>query len=121
MQSQEIPSSQWTPFFNELSKRHQGEHVSIELMGRDLGDQMEAQDQSLMGIMVDEPTGACKIDVMVGEQGTNIAHEVAHPIHVRLAKRDDGKDVAIEIESDAGPCTLVRFMPDVTSGSGADA
>ena len=111
MQSQEIPTTQWVPFFNELSKRHNGDHVTVELMGRDIGDQREAQDQSLMGITVDPPSGACKIEVMVGDTHTNIAHEIAHPIHVRLARSDDGKDAAIEIEADSGPCTLLRFLP----------
>jgi len=111
MQTQEIPDNQWIPFFNALSKRHQGEHVTVELLGRDIGDQTEMKDQSLMGITVDPPTGACKIEVMGGEPGgANIAHEIAHPIHVRLARSDDGKDQALEIESDAGPATLVRFL-----------
>jgi hypothetical protein len=111
MRSQEIPGDQWIPFFNELSRRHQGDHVSIELLGRDIGDQHEAADQELLGITVDPPTGACKIQVMAGElAGANISHEIAHPIHVRLAQSDDGKDEALEIESDGGPSTLVRFM-----------
>lgn len=111
MQSHEIPSDQWVPFFNDLSKRHQGEHVSIELMGRDIGDQLEAQDQSLLGITVDPPSGAFKIEVIVGESsGINIAHEIAHPIHVRLAQADDGRDAALEIEPDGGPRTLLRFV-----------
>jgi len=114
MHSHEIPSDQWVPFFNDLSKRHQGEHVSVELMGRDIGDQMAAQDQSLLGITVDPPSGAFKIEVMLGEMnGVNMAHEIAHPVHVRLAQSDDGKDAAIEIEPDGGPCTLVRFTPEV--------
>jgi len=112
MQTQEIPDNQWVPFFNELSKRHQGEHVTVELLGRDIGDQTEMKDQALMGITVDPPTGACRIQVMAGDLAhTNIAHEIAHPIHVRLAKSDDGKDQALEIESDSGPATLVRFLP----------
>jgi len=112
MQTQEIPSNQWVPFFNELSKRHTGDHVTVELLGRDIGDQHEAQDQSLMGITVDPPSGACKIEVMVGEdEHTNIAHEIARPVHVRLAKSDDGIDAALEIEADSGPRTLVRFLP----------
>jgi hypothetical protein len=111
MQTHEIPDNQWGPFFNELSKRHQGEHVTVELIGRDVGDQTEARDQALMGIMMDGPTGACKIEVIAGDLGqANIAHEIAHPIHVRLATGDDGKDQALEIESDAGPATLVRFL-----------
>lgn len=112
MQNQEIPSEKWVRFFNDLSKRHQGEHVSIELLGREIGDQYEAQDQSLMGISVDPPTGACKIQVMVGDaRPLNISHEIAHPIHVRLAKLDDGSDAALEIESEGGPSTLLRFLP----------
>jgi hypothetical protein len=111
MRTHEIPSSQWIPFFDELSKRHQGEHVTVELLGRDIGAQVEVEDQSLLGITVDPPTGACKIEVMAGEaNGANIAHEIAHPVHVRLAQSDDGQDEAIEIESDAGPATLVRFL-----------
>jgi hypothetical protein len=116
MHSHEIPSNQWIPFFNDLSKRHQGEHVSVEMLGRDIGDQHVAQDQSLLGITVDPPTGACKIDVMVGEAGhANIAHEISHPIHVRLAQSDDGNDAALEIETLSGPCTLVRFMPGTSN------
>jgi len=112
MQTHEIPSNEWIPFFNELSKRHQGEHVTVELMGRDIGDQREAEDQSLLGITVDPPSGSCKIEVMMGDPGgTNIAHEIAHPIHVRLAQTEQGTDAAVEIESDAGPATLVRFLP----------
>ena len=112
MRTQEIPSEQWIGFFNDLSKRHQGDHVTIELIGREIGSHQEAQDQSLQAITVDPPTGACMIEVMVGDAPSpNIAHEISHPIHVRLAKGDDGKDAALEIESDAGPATLVRFGP----------
>jgi hypothetical protein len=112
MQSHEIPSDQWVPFFNDLSKRHQGEHVTVELLGREIGDQLEAQNQSLLGITVDPPSGAFKIEVMLGENnGVNMSHEIAHPIHVRLAQSDEGLDAAIEIEPDGGPCTLVRFIP----------
>ena len=57
MQTQEIPDNQWGPFFDELSKRHQGEHVTVELLGRDIGVQMAAEDQSLMGISVDARPG----------------------------------------------------------------
>ena len=112
MQSHEIPSEQWVPFLDDLSKRHQGEQVTVELIGREIGDQQAARDQSLLGITVDPPSGAFKIDVIMGDRtGINMSHEIAHPIHVRLAQSDDGRDAALEIESDNGPRTLVRFMP----------
>ena len=112
MRNHEIPSEQWIPFFNALSKRHQGDPVTVELMGKDIGDQRAAEDQALLGITVDPPTGSCKIEVMMGDRtGTNIAHEIAHPIHVRLAQQDNGADAALEIEAEDGPATLLRFVP----------
>ena len=113
MQSHEIPSNQWVPFLNDLSRRHQGDHVTVELSGEEIGSQREAQDQELLGITADPPAGSCRmIEVMVGDpRGVNIAHDIAHPIHVRIAKTDEGKDVALEIEPESGPRTLVRFMP----------
>ena len=111
MQSQEIPSDQWVPFFNDLSRRHQGEHVKVELLGRHLGDRHLPKDQSLVGISINPPTGTCKIDVMVEEAGnSNLAHEIAHPIHVRLSQNDAGIDEAVEIETCSGPCRLLRFL-----------
>lgn len=110
MHSHEIPRAEWIPFFDELSKRHHGEHVSVEVVGRAIGDQLVARDQSLLGITVDPPGNACKIQVMVGDPGlANISHEISHPIHVRLAQADDGHDAAIEIDNGDGPFTLLRF------------
>ncbi|HSZ59753.1 MAG TPA: DUF5335 family protein [Tepidisphaeraceae bacterium] len=116
MQTHEVPDKQWIPFLNDLSKRHQGEPVTVELIGRDIGDQSEAKDQSLLGITVDPPTGSCKIEVMSGGSDSLIAHEISHPIHVRLAQLDNGADAALEIESDSGPSTLVRFLTSEQAG-----
>jgi hypothetical protein len=110
MQSHEIPSDQWVPFFNDLSKRHQGEHVTVESLGRHFDDRQLPKDQSLVGISVDPPTGACKIDVMVG---SSVAHEVTHPIHVRLSQNDAGNDTTVEIDTCSGACTLVRFLSSI--------
>jgi hypothetical protein len=110
MHSHEIPNAEWVPFFDEVSKRHHGEHVTVELIGRKIAGRGFRRDESLMDITVDPPTGACKIQVMLGGSiTTNMAHEIAHPIHVRLSQSDDGKDAAIEIEADDGPCAVVRF------------
>ena len=122
MHSHEIPTDQWVPFFNDLSKRHKGEHVKVEFLGRDSGEQHLPNEPSLVGISVDPPTGTCKIDVMVEDAGhSNVAHEFAHPIHVYLvylSQDDAGKDEAVELETCSGPCTLLRFgSTDVKSAS----
>ena len=110
MHTHEIPSEQWAPFFKDVTKRHRGEHVKVEFLGREFGEQDLPNDPSLLGISVDPPTGTCKIDVVVEEAGhSNVAHEFAHPIHVYLSQDDAGKDQTVEIETCSGPCTLLRF------------
>ncbi|HTL31123.1 MAG TPA: DUF5335 family protein [Tepidisphaeraceae bacterium] len=114
MQTREIPIEQWEPFFNSFSECHQGEKVTVKIVGKDIGDQTEMCDMPLMGISADRKAGGGeRIEVSAGETtSAHITHAVLHPSHVRLAESDDGQAIAMQIESDDGPVTLVRFSQD---------
>ena len=43
MQTREIPISQWQPFLDQFSQGHQGEKVTVTIVGRDIGEQTERQ------------------------------------------------------------------------------
>ena len=45
----------------------------------------------------------------------HLMHAVTHPSHIRIARSDDGRDSALQLESDDGPTTLVRFSNPNTS------
>jgi hypothetical protein len=113
MQTQEIPSDQWGPFLDNLSRRHEGEPVSIEIEGRDIGVQPEGRNVQLIGITFDPKDSiGQEIDVIItdsDETKRQMMHAVTHPSRVQIARSDDGRDTALQLESKDGPTTLVRF------------
>jgi hypothetical protein len=112
MQTREIPIEQWEPFLDNFSQCHLGEKVTVKIMGKDVGDQTEMCDMPLMGISADcKAGGGERIEVSAGDStSAHITHAVTHPSHVRVAENDDGQAIAMQIESDDGPVTLVRFV-----------
>jgi hypothetical protein len=124
MNTREIAHDQWAPFLNEFSQAHRGERVEVRVMGGELGEQAEASGLPLVGITDDfKAADGERIEVMAGEareQGlgglgnggdAHVSHSIIHPIHVRIAEQEDGTPVAVQIESEDGTSTLVRFLP----------
>ena len=111
MQTREIPSHEWVPFLDEFSRRHLGQPVTVEILGRDVGAEIEARDLPLIGVSVDLKDNAEQIDVIVGDSpDAHVMHAVARPSHLRVATADNGAEQALQIESADGPTTLVRFL-----------
>jgi hypothetical protein len=120
MQTHEIPNRDWGNFLNNLSRRHEGEDVTIEVQGSDIGAQTESRGARLIGITFDPKDSIGEeIDVMVRcNDQTHLMHAVSHPSHVRIAQSDSGADAALQLEDQDGRTTLVRFLaPPAAEGS----
>jgi len=112
MQSFEVPREQWDHFLTDLSQSHQGWQATIELQSPDFGAQHVADKVPLQGINFEVAgTQAGSIEIGVGEVDTFLTHLVEHPTHVRVAEAESGVDVAVEIESESGPVTLLQLHP----------
>jgi len=113
MQTHEIPCDQWGYFLDSLTRRHEGEPVTIEVEGRDIGAQSAGKDMQLIGITFDPKDSIGEeIDVIVArgdDASAHLMHAVTHPSHIRIARSEDGQDAALQLESSDGPTTLVRF------------
>ena len=110
MPTQEIPYDNWVAFFDSFSLQHQGWLVTIEVLGADIGAQVESKGLPLQGITADlKGSGATSISIMVGEEpDDHLTHTIHAPAHVRIKRNEQGADEALEIES-ATETTLVRF------------
>lgn len=111
MQTHEIPSEQWGPFLDKITRRHEGQQVSIEIEGADLGAQPQARGMRLIGITFDpkEAIGQ-EIDVIVrNDAEVHLMHAIPHPSHLWIAQTEQGQDRALQVQSAEGPTTLVRF------------
>ena len=113
MRTKEILCEQWPPFFDDFTRLHQGEHVNVETLGKDeWGVISHVRNQPLVGIVAgDSRAGIGEwIEIIAGDSAqTHATHSIAKPAHVRLAEEENGKAVALQIESAKGLVTMVRF------------
>ena len=72
----EIPREEWTGFMDSFSRQHEGWLVTVEVLGREIGAQVEAEGKPLEGITAELKDGS--EDLIV----------VRLPIRVRRHRRD---------------------------------
>ena len=104
----------WTRCLDDLSRRHYFDPVTVEVMGLDIGDQIEAKHAALVGLSFDakdRPSAAVSI-LLESPLGGHTERLVHGPINVLLKKRADGDDDVLAIEASDGTTTLVKFERD---------
>jgi hypothetical protein len=99
-ETQELPRETWTPYFDELSKHLGTTEATIEVSGRDLGNQIAAERLVLTGITFDH-----KDDVLVigldapGGDPEEYEHLVEHPQRILVAPGGvPGAELAIDVQ-----------------------
>ena len=122
MKTKEIPKNEWPAFFDSFSRQHEGWLVTLEILGAEVGAQVEERELAFEGI-VDEWDEAQlnKIAIMIGAKpDDHITHSIRHPTQVSLEQTDEGADVALAIRSADGVTALLRFrspmLPEMVDG-----
>jgi hypothetical protein len=112
----EIPREAWNKFFTRFSQDHETQFVAVEVMGRDIGAQVEGKSLLLSGISPADADGESLALSFDSVNGEHLTHMVNKPTHVWVQRAADLTDEALEIESADGTRTLVRF-PSYDPGS----
>ena len=107
----EIPRDRWDNFFSRFSADHETQLVAVEVMGRDIGAQVEGRSLLLGGISPAESNDGSLALLFDSVDGEHLTHMVTKPTHVWLQRTPNNMDEALEIESADGTKTLVRFPP----------
>jgi hypothetical protein len=114
MTTQEIPRKDWPEFSQAFSQRHDNWLVTLEVMGSEIGAQVEGRGLRLRGLSADTSQEGSNFALMLETaNGDHLTHVVAAPTHVWLEQAPDGADVALEIQSADGTNTLVTFRSAV--------
>ena len=110
MKTREIPRDEWTKFFDNLSRRQEGWQVTLEVLGQDIGDQVEERHMFLAGLTAEVADEGDKIEIMMGgKPSSHVTHMITAPIQVDLQQTDLGVDSALQIKSADGTTTLLHF------------
>jgi hypothetical protein len=111
--TREIPREEWGPFFDEFSRRREGWIVSVEIVSPELGAQEETAGLPLVGIGVDRRG---EIEIIVGwGRDRHLTHIINDAHHVWLAKSQESRSEALNVESEDGIATLVHFSRIATA------
>lgn len=111
MKTKEIPREEWGTFFDNFSREHEGWLATLEILGAEIGAQVEERELPLKGIVDewDEVEGS-EIMIMVGTKpDDHITHRIGNATQVSLEQTDDGTDAALAIKSADGTTALLRF------------
>ena len=118
----EIPREEWAGFLDGFSRRHEGWLVTVEVVGEELGAQVEAEGKPLGGVTAElKEGGGDLISITIGRTPAGrVTHNVASPTRVRVEQAENGADMALQIESPGGATTLVRLrsamLPEMVDG-----
>ena len=119
---QELPRNEWLTFLDSFSTEHQGWLVDLEIVSPGKGTRVEANAMPFVGITADLSRGDGEtLYVMLGRAPEDhLTHTVRGVSHVRLRESDEGAHEAVEIGSNTGETTRVRFrsvvLPEMVNG-----
>jgi hypothetical protein len=118
----EIPRNEWPEFFDSFSRQHEGWLVTVEVLGAEIGAQVEAQELPLEGITAELKAGSEDVITIIiggGSRG-RVTHNILQPTHVRIEQSESGADMTLQIESGSAVTTLVSFrsamLPEMVDG-----
>lgn len=115
MKTKEIPRNEWPKFFGRFSRQHEGWLATLEILGSEIGAQVEERGMAFEGIADegDEVQGH-EILIMFGAKpDDHVTHSISHPTAVSLEQTDEGADAALAIKSEDGVTALLRFRSAV--------
>lgn len=122
MKTKEIPESDWSAFFDSFSRQHEGWLITMEVVGTEIGAQVQGQDLTLEGITNEhnKANGNTIITMIGARPDEHITHNIESPTQVSLSQTDEGADAVLAIKSRDNLTTLLRFrspmLPEFVDG-----
>src|SRR5215217_1108208 len=103
----EVPRAEWVNYLDGFSRQHEGWLVTVEVLGAEIGAQVEAQELPLEGITAGSKAGGEGVITIIlgGGPRERVTHSITRPAHVRVEQTESGADMALQIESGGGVTT----------------
>ena len=109
--TQELPHETWRTYFDELSKVLGTVEATVEVVGRDVGAQIEAERLVLTGITYDDRSDVLVIGLDApGKPAEDLERMVDRPQRIMVATGETPpEEMAIDVEDAEGNQTIVRL------------
>jgi hypothetical protein len=108
--SQEIARTSWREYFDEFSRTIGTAEVTIEVAGRDLGDQIAAERLVLTGITYDDKDDVLVVALDTGGSRDEYEHMIDSPQKIYVATLDNG-ETTFEVTDGEDHQQLIHVRP----------
>lgn len=105
-----VPRERWGEFFDQFTDGNRGRHISIEIIGSEVGDAELIKNAPLHAIIYDRPGKGDDLVIEVGKDEVSYAHTVDSPTEVLTGQNSLGVMVALRISDAAGTQTLIELQ-----------
>ena len=110
MSTREIPRDEWSTFFDNFSRKHEGWGATLEVFGQEIGDQIEERGLFLAGVTADLSDRGDRISIMLGGKTEgHLTHIITAPTEVGFEQTEDGANSALQIKSADGNTALLHL------------
>jgi hypothetical protein len=108
--TQEIKVDQWIVFLAEFTREYRGAHARLEVLGPDVGYQVETDDRPFDGVSADVKDGAHAVWITFGSTTKDhITHGIPNVAAIRLRPPAGKLGAALEVEARDGTRTLLEL------------
>lgn len=107
--SKQIDSDRWLEFFDQFTDSNKGRTVTIEVVDQEMGDQELIQNAPLFSINYDPADKGNDLVIETGQNEVSYAHTVDAPTEVMVGQDEQGMVQALQIVSQQGRQTLIKF------------
>ncbi len=104
-----LPREDWGKFFDQLSTDRRGEHISIEMLDKELGDEELIKNAPLLAMIYDRPGKGDNLAIETGIDEMSYGHSIESPTEVTTGENADGEIIAISISEASGRKTLIKI------------
>jgi len=102
----DIQKDEWPTFFDAFTREHIGWTITLELIGTEIGAQIQDRELVFEGIVTERQ----EIMIMAGERADDhVSHRIAKAVEVSVDEDHDSSSSMIMIKAADGITTLLRL------------
>ena len=106
----DIQREQWSKFFDNFTREHRGWTITLEIIGTEIGAQIQDRELVFEGIATEGKETASQIMIMAGETPDgHITHRIARPVQVGFDEDEQSASALIVIKGADAITTLLKL------------
>ena len=111
MKPRDIANDEWATFFDSFNRTHTGWTMTLELLGTEIGAQIQDHQLVFEGIVLEgKEENLWQVIIMAGEKPDgHITHRITRPLQVSFDQNDQLSSALIMIRAADGVTSLMKL------------